>query len=158
MVATARKKILLYAYGNPGRGDDGLGSAFIERMEQWIRQNNLQRVSTESNFQLNIEDASTISQFDLVIFIDASKVEMDSFQFTQLRPEPQHAFTTHSVSPSTLVLLCEELYGKSPLVYLLQVKGYGWEFEATLSLKAEENLEKALKFIQKAITDFQNKE
>ena len=153
-----QKKILLYAYGNPGRGDDGLGNAFIERIDQWIKEKNLQSISTDSSYQLNIEDAASIANFDVVVFVDASKANIDSYSFSKVQPEPQQTFTTHSVSPSTLVLLCQELYNKLPLVYLLQVKGFRWEFGEQLSEKALENLEKALEFAQKAIIDFQNQE
>lgn len=158
MNTPSQKKILLYAYGNPGCGDDGLGNAFIERMEKWIKEENLQSISTDSGYQLNIEDAASIANYDVVIFVDASKAEIDSYSFSKVQPEPQQTFTTHFVSPSTLVLLCQELYKRLPLVYLLQVKGFQWEFDERLSEKAQENLEKALKFAQKTIIDFQNQE
>ncbi len=158
MSARGEKKILLHAYGNPGRGDDGLGNAFIERMEEWIEENNLQSISTDNSYQLNVEDAADISSYDIVILVDASKADIDSFSFSQINPDPHQSFSTHSVSPSALLHLCHELYNKAPLVYLLQVKGYRWELGEQLSAKAQENLEKALKFTQKAIADFQNQE
>jgi len=147
------RKILLHAYGNPGRGDDGLGNALIERMEKWIAGKDIQFISTDSSYQLNIEDAETMQHYDIVIFVDASKAEIESFTFEQVHPESHSTFTTHSISPSSLVALCKELYVRTPVVYLLQIKGYEWEFEEKLSLKAEENLQKAVHFIQKFIID-----
>ena len=62
-------KILFYGYGNPGRQDDGLGIMFIEQIEQWIKDENLENIETDSNYQLNIEDAEIISHKDFVIFL-----------------------------------------------------------------------------------------
>lgn len=152
------KKILLHAYGNPGRGDDGLGNAFIGRMKEWIKEFNLHSVATDDSYQLNIEDASFIAGYDIVIFVDASKAKMESFTFSRVHAETHPTFTTHSVSPSSLVALCLELYDRSPLVYLLQIKGYQWDFGEGLSKNAEKNLQEALIFAQKTILDFQKQE
>jgi hydrogenase maturation protease len=152
------KKILLHAYGNPGRGDDGLGNEFIKEIERWLAENNLDVVTTDSSYQLNIEDASIIAEFDIVIFIDATRAEIESHSFTQIQPQATQTFTTHSISPSSLFALCKELYTRSPLVYLLQIKGYQWEFGVGLSVQAKENLEHALKFSFDLISDFQNQE
>ena len=152
------KKILLHAYGNPGRGDDGLGNEFIEEIERWITENNVPAVTTDSSYQLNIEDASIISEFDIVIFVDATRAEIESHSLTPIQPQAAQAFTTHSLSPSSLFALCKELYNRSPLVYLLQIKGYQWEFGAGLSVQAKENLKNALRFSFGLISDFQNQE
>lgn len=151
------KKILLYGYGNPGRGDDGLGSAFIQSMDEWIQKKKLRHISTECNYQLNIEDASTLSQFDAAIFVDASRAEIEAYSFSPVHPAACSAFTTHAVSAGAVVALCAELYGVTPLVYLLQIKGYCWDFGTGLSIRAKKNLQKALHFVQRAVIDLQKK-
>ena len=152
------KKILLHAYGNPGRGDDGLGNEFIKEIERWIAENNVHVIETDSSYQLNIEDASVIAEFDIVIFVDASKAEIESHSFTQIQPEATQSFTTHSLSLSSLLALCIELYGHSPLVYLLQIKGYQWEFGEGLSTDASKNLENALEFAKSIVLGFRNQD
>lgn len=152
------KKILLHAFGNPGRGDDGLGNEFINEMEGWIKLNNVRSISTESSYQLNIEDASDIAGYDIVIFVDASKAEIESYSYTPVQPQLQQTFTTHSISPSSLVALCKELYSIVPLVYLLQIKGYQWEFGEKISAKAAQNLKKALDFSKSTVLSYQNQE
>lgn len=149
------KKILLYAYGNPGRGDDGLGNAFIQEMDRWIAETNRQAIDTDSNYQLNIEDASVIAGYDMVIFIDASKGDINDYHFDQIRPHASQTFTTHSILPSSLLALCNELYNRTPLVYLLQIKGYQWEFGEGLSPNASQNLKNALLFVQTTIDGYQ---
>lgn len=152
------KKILVHAYGNSGRGDDGLGEEFIKRLERCMETKDLRSTDIEQSFQLNIEHAAVMADYDIVIFVDASKADIADFSFQKINTEQQNSFTSHSISPSKLLSICAELYNRSPLVYLLQVKGYQWEFDAGLSQQAIENLEKALKFSIEFITDFQNQE
>lgn len=141
-------KTLIYGYGNPGRQDDGLGNAFVEKMSSWIHKNNLKGFELDSNYQLNIEDAAAIADKDLVIFVDASTEEIDDFIITPVTSESKVTFTTHSASPGYIVQLCSELYGKNPVVYLLHIKGYSWEFTEGLTSKAQDNLEKAFKLLK----------
>lgn len=142
------KRILLHAFGNPGRNDDGLGNECIEALDAWIKQNKFQSVATNSSFQLNVEDCADIIHYDVVVFIDASKEEIESFSFAPVTPESHLTYTTHSVTPSSLLALCMELYTHHPAVYLLQIKGFEWEFKEGLSDAAKKNLEKAITFLQ----------
>ena len=61
------KKVLIYGYGNPGRQDDALGILLVEKMELWAKENGLGFIDFDSNYQLNIEDAMAISEYDIVI-------------------------------------------------------------------------------------------
>ena len=152
------KKILLHAYGNPGRRDDGVGNECISIIERWIQEKDLTHITTDSSYQLNIEDASIMAEYDVVIFIDASKGDIESYSFEPVAPQTSQSFSTHSVSPSALLALCGELFNYTPLVYLLQIKGYEWEFGEGLSQKAVENLHNAIKFLQSTVIEFQNRE
>ena len=117
------KRMLLYGYGNPGRQDDGLGNQFIETMEEWIAENNIEGIEFDSNYQLNIEDADTISDKDIVVFIDAS-IEEETNDFYIDKVDPSDAkveFTMHAVSVGFVVSLCNKLYNKYPEVYLLKL-------------------------------------
>ena len=149
-------EILIYGYGNPGRQDDGLGYAMIRKLEEWVNQSGIIGIEFDSNYQLNIEDAEAISAKDLVIFVDASTEEIDDFVMTDVTGETGVTFTTHAASPGYIVKLCADLFGKSPVVKLLHIKGYQWEFEEGLSKKAEDNLNKALMFIKEYLLNLQN--
>lgn len=152
------KKILLHAYGNPGRRDDGLGDAFVTAMEEWLQQHRIASVSTTSSFQLNVEDAADIVQYDYVIFVDASKGEREPYFFCEVYPSPHTSFTSHSLSAESVLSLCMELYTHHPKVYQLQIKGYDWEVGEGLSAKAKENLRNAIEFVQKIVINFSNQE
>ncbi len=144
-------KILVYGYGNPGRQDDGLGVVVAEQIEEWAEKEALEGIEVDSNYQLNIEDASNIADFDLVYFVDASKEEMEGFFMEELEPSVKVDFSTHSASPGFILELCQKVYGKRPQVYLMHIKGYEWEFMAEMSPSAKNNLEEALAFLKAEI-------
>lgn len=139
----ADHQILIYGYGNPGRQDDGLGNAFVEKMKFWVEKEGLSGFEFDSNYQLNIEDAASIAEKDLVIFVDASIEKIEDFLLTPIDEKTDVAFTSHSASPGYIFYLSKELFGKQPPAYLLHIKGYHWDFAEGLSDKAKENLEKA---------------
>jgi len=144
----SKLNILFYAYGNPGRMDDGLGNEFVERFQLWTKEQGLRNFLFDSNYQLNIEDAEQISDKDIVVFVDASEEDIEDYLLTEVDGNSKVSFTTHAASPGYVVQLCEKLYKKKPKVYLLHIKGYEWEFKEGLSQKAEENLVKAIEFIK----------
>jgi hydrogenase maturation protease len=145
-------KTLLYGYGNPGRMDDGLGNAFVDEMQQWIEQEGIENIHTDSNYQLNIEDAEKISVYDRVIFVDASKEAIDQFSFTKVDAgKARVEFTMHAVSPAYVLYLCEDLFRKKPETYLLHIKGYEWDFKEALTPGAQDNKKAALQFLQQQI-------
>lgn len=148
------KKILVYGYGNPGRQDDGLGVLLSEMIEEWaIEQNLKENIDTDSNYQLNIEDAYKLNDYDLVIYADASIEEIESYLFEQIEPIINPQFTSHSVSPEFVIGLCKEIYGDIPTTYLMHIKGYEWEFLGEMTEKANANLNKAFEVVKDKIND-----
>ena len=145
-------EILIYGYGNPGRQDDGLGIRLSQRLEDWVSENQITGVEFDNNYQLNIEDAASIAQKDLVIFADASEEDIEDFCLSQVDGSTQVSFTTHTASPGYIVQLCKELFQKEPLVLLLHIKGYDWAFQEGLSKRAQNNLEQALVYMKYLLT------
>lgn len=141
-------KILLYGYGNPGRKDDGLGPAIIDLVEKWIIQEEHKNIFVDSNYQLNIEDAYSIRDYDIVIFIDASIEDIDDYIVTRVEPSDKVNYTMHSVSPSFVLHLCKNMYNYTPDTFLLHIKGYAFELQEGLTEQADKNLKKAVDFIK----------
>lgn len=139
------ERILLIGYGNPGRGDDGLGpccGAAVEALK-------LDSVRVEINYQLNVEDAAELAGFDLVIFADASVDCVEPFAFTRLAAKRELNFSTHSVAPAALLAMADELFNAPVVGYTLAIRGYRFnEFVEELSEKATENLRAAVGFLQ----------
>jgi len=151
------KRILVYAYGNPGRQDDGLGNCLVEALEPWIKEKGFDHVRTESNYQLNIEDADAIAGQDIALFVDASIEDIEDIHFGPVEAsEGKSEFTMHAASPAYVLALCQKIYKKYPETYLLQIRGYEWEFEEGLSKRAKKNLGMALDFIKDKILSWQD--
>lgn len=144
-------KILFYGYGNPGRQDDGLGIAFIDRLEEWVEAECIKGVEFDSNYQLNIEDAEALAESSIVVFADATVEHIESFRVSELEGSAESAFTTHSASPGYVLYLCETLFQRKPSAFLVHLKGYEWELEEGLTEKAELNLEAAIEVFKKII-------
>ncbi|MEA1896254.1 MAG: hydrogenase maturation protease [Bacteroidota bacterium] len=141
-----RIKILIYGYGNPGRFDDGLGVRLAEEMEAWISKNKIDGVDCDTNYQLNIEDAEIISNYDLVLFADASEEDIRDVSITRVSPsDSKIEFTMHAVSPAFVLDLCNQIYGKTPSTWLIHIKGQDWQFNEGLSKMAKKNLSIAIK-------------
>ncbi|MFC2049010.1 hydrogenase maturation protease [Elusimicrobiota bacterium] len=144
-------EILVYGYGNPGRQDDGLGIALVERLKNDNLHSNIE---FDVNYQLNVEDALTISTKDIVIFIDASSLNIDCFRFQKIIPSAANDFTTHAMHPSCVMEICRKLYDKSPDAYILEIKGYKWDMKEILSQEAQRNLELAYRFMKNKLSVF----
>jgi len=143
------KKIYVYGFGNPGRQDDGLGPMIIDKLET----ENIAGITTDSNYQLNIEDADNISGSDIVIFVDASIDADEPFSFKRIEPSAEITFTTHSMSPESVIALCGDIYGRVPESYVLAIRGYEWEMFEGLTEKAMKNFNEAYRFLLEKIDD-----
>jgi hydrogenase maturation protease len=133
------ERLLVYGIGNPGRQDDALGVRVVERLEAECLP---AAVTFEANYQLAPEDALTLSQHDVVIFVDAT-VAPDAPAPWSLRPvEPQavNAFSSHALGMGTVLELCARLYGRAPRAYVLALPAYEFEVNADLSPRALVNL------------------
>ena len=146
------KKVLIFGYGNPGRQDDALGVLLAEKMERWATENNLDSIQFDSNYQLNIEDSLTISEYDMVIFADASVEQIVNYTLTKVIPSQKTEFTMHAMSPAFVLHLCHSLYKKYPVTYLLHIKGVGFELKEGLTTAGETNLRLAFEFLTQAFS------
>jgi hydrogenase maturation protease len=142
-------KIYVYGFGNPGRQDDGLGPAIIDKLES----DGIKGIVIDSNYQLNIEDADNISICDKVIFVDASIDADEPFSFNRIEPSAEITFTTHTMSPESVIALVKDLYDKDMEAYVLAIKGYEWEFIEGFSSGASDNFNKAYAFLVNKIRE-----
>ena len=135
--------ILLVGIGNSGRGDDGLGWDFVDR----ITAMGLDSLDYEFRYQLQVEDALLISEYDVVIFVDASEEKFScGFQMSRCTPAIHSFFSTHKEAPGAILYLANMLYSKFPHAYTLAISGKVWELQASLSAEAQNNLDAAVSF------------
>jgi len=149
--------ILLYGYGNPGRGDDGLGPALAAAVEEM----GLPGIDVDANYQLTVEDAAGVGDYGAVIFADASLEGPAPFWFSRIDAGDtgRLGWTSHSVSPVQVVALARDMFGSRVPAYTLGIRGYAFgELDEGLSAGAKENLGKAIAFARTALVERQFEE
>lgn len=140
-------KILVLGYGNPGRGDDGLGPALSERIESL----DLDGVTVDAAYQLNIEDAAAVADHDLVILVDAAMKGSEPFSIRRVTPAADITFTSHLVSAESILAISQDSFGRVPECWLIGIRGYEFDLYEVLSEGAERNLAAAFSFITRKI-------
>lgn len=142
-------KTVLIGYGNPGRGDDGLGPAVADS----IRARGISGVETDSDYQLTVEHAHDIAGYDTVIFADADTAGTEPFSLKRLRPGTASvSFSSHAVSPGGVLALGRDLFGAEPAAWILAVRGYDFdEFNEHISDQAQENMAAAVEFLTRCL-------
>jgi hydrogenase maturation protease len=146
-----KKKILLLGYGNPSRSDDALGIAFAESIQAWVERECIRNIDIGTNYQLNIEDAATMADKDVVIFVDATYEKINGFKFEEIKPSHLAEFSMHSVSPEYLLSLCEQVFERYPKAYVLRIRGYEWDLGEEISVGAERNLGLAMDYLKEQL-------
>lgn len=135
--------MLLIGYGNPGRGDDGVGPAFAER----IGAHNLPGLQVRVDYQLTVDHALRISRTDVVIFVDALLESVRPYVFREVSPGTTSSLTTHSLSPQAVLGLCNTLYDHVPRAYIMGILGHEFgEVREGLSEPAKAGLAEAESF------------
>lgn len=133
-------KLLLFGYGNPGRGDDALGPLLIDRM------NRLKLANTTGliDMQLLIEHAVDLTGFDQIIFVDADISCKEPIEFSAVDAEKDNSYTSHALTPSALLYIYQKIYRHAaPPAFLLRIRGYHFELGDPLSAQASRNLDAA---------------
>jgi hydrogenase maturation protease len=137
---------LLIGYGNPGRGDDGLGPALARR----IGCQALPGVDVRIAFQLTVEHAIDVAQVDAVVFVDAHVAGQEPYSFSEVSTRVPCHLDSHVVSPEAVMFLAKHLFGSTARGYTLAIAGC--EFGAMrdgLGEQARENLGRAEAFLTK---------
>lgn len=138
-------KLLLFGYGNPGRGDDGLGPVLVEHISQL----QLVGITCLVDMQLLIEHATDLTGFDQIIFVDADMSCQEPFEYSAVHAEKDDSYTSHALTPAALLHVYQHIrQGAAPPAFLLRIRGYRFELGDTLSAQANSNLAAAIRKIQ----------
>jgi hydrogenase maturation protease len=136
--------VLVLTYGNPSRGDDALGPAMFELLEK----NPPANVDLLTDFQLQIEHATDLEHRDYVLFIDAGVSCEEPFELNRLSAEKDDSFTTHAISPASVLSVYQQIYHRDPPpAYLLTIRAYEFGLGMAMSDAAREHLKKAYEYL-----------
>jgi hydrogenase maturation protease len=143
------KPVLIFTWGNPSRGDDAIGP----RVYDLLLKEDLPYVDVLTDFQLQIEHSVDLENRERVLFVDASVSAAEPYEFYRLKPARDDNFTTHAMSPASLLATYEKAYHKvPPASFMLSIRGYMFNLGQSTSPEADDNLVEAIAFIRQLIS------
>ena len=129
--------LLVIGYGNPGRGDDGLGPEFARRLAATAKPG----IRVEIDYQLTVDHAQMVASAGRVLFVDAAMNLAAPCTLRRLSPDPRAALDSHSLSPEAVLALADILYGQCAEASVLAIGGESFgEVHEGLSPVAHRNL------------------
>jgi hydrogenase maturation protease len=156
-VAERCAPVLVFAWGNPSRGDDALGTALHDRLLQRQAAGGLKDTALLTDFQLQVEHALDLRGRERVLFVDASVSARAPYEFRALQAERDTSFTTHAMSPAAVMAVYEQIERQMPPpAFLLSIRGYEFGLGRPLSGGAQQNLEQADAFVMHLLTVFRS--
>jgi len=141
--------VVVFAVGNPSRGDDALGPELCGRLEKWLEIEPLAtQVELIEDFQLQIEHALDLQSRQLVLFIDAGIGTRAPFDFGPTKPVDRIGHSTHALEPGSVLQVFRDTEGhEPPPAFTLCVAGCSFELGDALSTQALSHAEQAFTFV-----------
>lgn len=123
-------RVLIVAYGNPLRSDDGVAWRAADALEGKLPDSEVEILEMH---QLAPELAENLSRVEAVIFVDASeKGEPGEIHCEELSPTSEAPFA-HQLSPGAVLLLARQVYGAGPRAFSLTLTGECFDHGEALS-------------------------
>lgn len=150
-------RFLIIGHGREQQGDAAVGSKVAEMIANW----HLPSIKSMSVDHLTPELINDIVATDYVIFVEACGGEScaRTTQIDPIIPGGQPARTLQSVAsscqPLTLLNLTQQLYGRTPQAWLLQVPTESFEFGEALSATAQRGYDRAVRTIDQFLKTYQ---
>ena len=137
-------RTLVLGYGNPGRGDDGLGPALVAGLEGRTGA----AVTLQTAMQLQPEHVLDLEAHDRCLLVDAGLETPAPFRFEPLRPRRDASAFSHALSPWALLHVYRTtLRRPPPPAFLLTIAGSRFGLGETLSVPARRHLDRAMAFV-----------
>ena len=156
---TGHAPLLVFAYGNPSRGDDALGPVMFDLLEKYRQETGrLDSVDLLTDYQLQIEHAVDLEQRECTLFIDASVSCPAPYKFLRLRPQQDDSYTTHAMSPAAVLAVYQQINQQQPPpTDMLTIRGYEFGLGQTMTEQAVVNLQQSFEFVKELLeTDFRD--
>jgi hydrogenase maturation protease len=129
--------ILLFGYGNPGRGDDALGVLLLEA----IAAQQLPGVECLTDMQLQVEHITDLLGRERILFMDADIACPAPFVLETLTAQQDDSYSSHALTPAAVLHAFRQVYGRdAPPAQVLRIRGYSFELGDDLTVQAAANL------------------
>jgi hydrogenase maturation protease len=142
-------RVLIIAYGNPLRSDDGVAWYAAECLRDELPALGTQILCVH---QLTPELAETASRTDDLIFLDASRNgEPGQIVCAPLDSQPGRARFSHQHTPEQIVSLCKQLYGTEPRAFVVSINGESFAHGDGLSTTLRDALPRLVRIVGELI-------
>ncbi len=128
--------VLIIAYGNPLRSDDGVAWKAAEALQGRLSSDKVEILTVQ---QLGPEFAESASQSQCVIFVDAAS-DGNEPGTVQIREMSSGSSSTqdasrfcHALPPASILGLAKQLYGAQPQAFSATITGADFEHGESLS-------------------------
>ena len=137
--------VVIFAVGNPSRGDDAIGPELYGRLEKWLEiQGLLEQFELIEDFQLQIEHALDLQGRQLALFIDAGENTAAPYTFQRIAAATGIAHTTHELPPEAVLQVYRQTEGSEPPPsFVLCVRGEEFELGEPLTASAAAHVDAA---------------
>lgn len=142
--------VVVFACGNPSRGDDALGPLLLDRLQAWLMIEGMSRqFELIGDFQLQVEHALDLSGRHLALFIDAGSGTRVPFTFSRTAAGGNTSHTTHAISPEAVLAVLPRVRNEAPPpAFVLCVRGERFELGEGLCASAQTNADAAFRLLQ----------
>jgi hydrogenase maturation protease len=142
--------IVVFAVGNPSRGDDAIGPVLCERLAAWLAEQQLtEQVELIEDFQLNIEHALDLVGRKQALFIDAGENTPAPYIYEPIFPADIPSYSTHALPPQAVLQVFRQTEGREPPPsFVLCVRGECFELGEGLSPEALGRVNEAMSLLE----------
>jgi hydrogenase maturation protease len=141
------ERVLVVAFGNPLRCDDGIAWQAAEELRRTLPFADIVCVH-----QLTPELAERASRADLVVFLDAAANGIPGKVSCQaVSSEPAEVHFSHHLAPGEILALCDRLYATKPRGFLISVHGECFDHGQELSPAAVKAIPQVVAKVSEAV-------
>jgi len=131
-------RVLIVAYGNPLRGDDGVGWIVAEQLQRTLVPPEVEILKLQ---QLLPEIAEELTHASAVIFVDASCDGVPGeIRRKPVTAPPGKVRFSHHLSSADVLELARQLYGAAPQAFCISLTGHNFGHNEELSPTATAQL------------------
>jgi len=147
--------VLVIGYGNPLRGDDGVGCLVAEEVAKHLFDPE-SKVKIVACHQLNPELAEAVAETRAVIFVDAAvDLVPGEVKVTSVTPDRfSPASITHQMKPAALLATASELFGQAPPAKTVAIGAMSFDMGMQLTPPVRGAVWHAMKVIENEIAAY----
>ena len=140
--------LVVFAWGNPSRGDDAVGPWFAQRLRGH------DGLTLVEDFQLQVEHLLDCREGSLLLFIDARCIDGQDFRFLEITPTTAISHTSHALAPAELLGHYLRVFSETPPpAFELTVPGQQFELGSSMSAETSACCQRAAIWLQPLLVE-----